>query len=107
MANVLKMKLIKAGNQAEVVVGGKDAIAALDKNKYSLVMLDLMMPKFDGFKVLESMKENGNKTPVFVLSNLSQPEDEKRARALGAKEYFVKSDISLTDVVKKILDAVK
>ncbi|MFA6130872.1 MAG: response regulator [Patescibacteria group bacterium] len=102
MAKALELKLTKEGFVVEIAVDGEGALAKLRKEKYQLVLLDLVLPKLDGFGVLEAMKKEGIKTPAIVSTNLSQEEDEARTRALGAKDFFVKSDTSITDVVKHI-----
>ncbi|MBP9864398.1 response regulator [Patescibacteria group bacterium] len=61
-----------------------------------------MMPVCDGFAVLERMKEYGYKVPVMVLTNLSQAEDEKRARDLGAKDFIIKSNTPIIDIIQKV-----
>jgi DNA-binding response OmpR family regulator len=61
------------------------------------------MPNVDGFKVLEFLQENHIPTPVIVLSNLGQAEDEKRAKELGAIDFLVKSNISIKDIIEKTL----
>jgi DNA-binding NarL/FixJ family response regulator len=53
---------------------------------------------------LEQVKKNNLNTKIIVASNLSQPEDVERAKELGAVDYFVKSDTSIIEVVKKIKD---
>ncbi len=102
MARALELKLTHSGYDAFATFNGEEAIAALEKQKYDVLLLDLMMPKVDGFGVLESMRKRGDKTPVIVLTNLSQPEDEKRAKDLGAKEFFVKSNIPIAEIVERI-----
>lgn len=56
----------------------------------------------DGFGVLEALKKKGDKILVIVSTNLSQEGDIEKDKALGAKDYFVKSDWKLEDVVKKV-----
>lgn len=106
MANALKIKLTRAGYDVTLAYDGNQALKSLGKDKFSLLLLDIMMPKCDGFQVLEGMKKAGDKTKVFILSNLSQPEDEARAKSLGAKEYFVKSNVSLAEVISRINQAI-
>ena len=72
------------------------------KEKFDLILLDLIMPVMDGFELLEKMKERGLKTPVIVLTNLGQTEDAKKAKELGAVDYFIKSNTAIADVVKHI-----
>lgn len=75
--------------------------------KYDLILLDMIMPKMDGFTVLQKLKENGNKIPVIVTSNLGQDEDVKRAKDLGARDYLVKSDTPLVKIVEYIQANIK
>lgn len=77
---------------------GEEAIQKLRSNKYALVLLDLIMPLKTGFEVLEEAKKMKIKTPILIFSNLSQEEDKQRVMALGAKGYYVKSDISVGEV---------
>jgi len=102
MATALEMKLNKAGFEAKAVFEGQVAINILSKEKYNLLLLDLMMPKADGFEVMQKIKELNIKTPIIVLSNLGQEEDKKKALEAGAKDYFVKSDTPIAEIVKKV-----
>lgn len=107
MARALELKLTHAGFEAKIVFNGQDAVDVLEKESFALILLDLVMPKMDGFKVLETLQEKKIKTPVMVMSNLSQEEDEKRTRALGAKEFFVKSNTPIAFIVEKALQFLK
>jgi two-component system alkaline phosphatase synthesis response regulator PhoP len=102
IAHALELKLGGLGYDAAAVHNGQEAIERLGKQKYSLILLDLMMPKVDGFGVLAFIQKSGIKTPVIILTNLAQPEDKARAMGLGAKEYFVKADTSLATVVERV-----
>lgn len=107
MANVLSLKLGSAGFEAQVVYDGEEAITALKQLQYDLLILDLVMPRKDGFYVLEELKKLNITTPVIVMSNLGQEEDKKRAKDLGAQYYFIKSDTTLAliiEQVKKVLE---
>lgn len=102
IARALQLKLTSAGFIVELAEDGEQALEKLSHDNFDLVLLDLMMPKKDGFAVLTELKQHGNKVPVIVSSNLSQEEDTRRASTLGAKDYFVKSDIPIATVVEKI-----
>lgn len=102
ISKALILKLNHAGFDATPAYDGEEAVAALTKGKYDLVLLDLMMPKMDGFSVLAAMQTQDIKVPVIVTSNLGQEEDIKKAKDLGAKDYFVKSDTALAEIVDKI-----
>lgn len=102
IAKALKLKLEHEGYEAVVNNSGAGVVDIIKKEKPALMLLDLVMPKVDGFAVLEKLKEEKIHIPVIVLSNLSQEEDEKKAKALGAKEFFVKSNVLLNDVVDHV-----
>jgi putative two-component system response regulator len=69
-----------------------------------LVLLDLMLPKKDGFGVLEDIQKIPALAhiPIIVLSNLGQESDKERALSLGAKEYVVKVDYAIQEVIDKV-----
>lgn len=103
-ANIYKTKLKKEGIDAEVVVNGDAAMAAAKKRKPALVLCDLIMPGKDGFTMLKEIKADPKlaDVKVIVLSNLSQEEDIRRAKELGAAEYLVKARIPIQEVIDKI-----
>jgi CheY-like chemotaxis protein len=89
------------------VIGASDGemgLALAKKENPDLVLLDLILPKKDGYEVLEEMKqdENMKKIPVILLTNLENPEDIEKAFAKGVSTYLVKSNYKLEDIVKKI-----
>jgi len=97
----------KLKNENFEVVSAEDGEEALDKiisEKPDLILLDIILPKKSGFSILEELNkdENLKKIPVFIISNLGQPEDIERGKNLGAKEYFVKAGLSLEELIKKI-----
>ena len=102
MARALELKLNKSGFEAKALFNGEEALKILETEKFDLILLDLVMPKVDGFAVLTALKEREIETPIIVTSNLSQEEDFKRAKELGAKDYFVKSDTPIADIVEHI-----
>lgn len=106
LAHALELKLSKAGFTVKNAYDGEEAISFLQKEDFDVLILDLMMPKKDGFAVLEELKKMGKKTHVIVLSNLAQEEDKKKVMALGAADYFIKSNTPIniiTDHIKKVL----
>ncbi len=107
LARVLELKLTKAGFAVMIAEDGEEASKLLANEHFDLLLLDLVMPKKDGFAVLSELAGKKATLPVVVLSNLGQTEDERKAKVLGAVDYWVKADISLVDVVnriKKLLD---
>lgn len=102
LTKALELKLSHEGFSVKSAYDGLEAVEALKTGNFDLVLLDLIMPQQDGFKVLEEIQQLKIKTAVIVSSNLSQKEDIARAIALGAVDYFVKADTSLADIVEKI-----
>lgn len=90
-----KMKIVLAEN-------GEEAIRHLDTMKPDLVLLDLLMPKKDGYAVLNHIREKGINVPIIILSNLSDEIDKEKCLALGARDYFVKSDMDEDELWPKI-----
>lgn len=103
LADILAFKLKKEGFSVKIAGDGDEALQALSKGAFDLLLLDLIMPKKNGLEVLEILKAKKQKTKlkVMVITNLSQPEAEAKARALGVKVFLVKSEIPLDEVVKK------
>lgn len=103
-ALVFARKLEREGFEVVVKNDGETALEAIFERKPHLIVLDLIMPKKDGFVVLEILKGHAKlkKIPVIIATNLSQDIDEKKALKAGAVDYFVKSNISITEMVGKI-----
>lgn len=102
IAKALQLKLSLSGFEVEVASNGEEALALIKTKKFDLLLLDIMMPKMDGFTVMEEMKKLKNKTPVIVLSNLSQEDDADRAKKLGAVDFCIKSNTPLAEIIEKI-----
>ena len=102
MARALELKLENSGFKTRNVYDGKEALEVLKKNKFDLILLDLVMPNFSGFDLLLKLKQAKNKTPVIVSSNLGQEEDIKRSKDLSVLNHFVKSDTSIVELVSHI-----
>ncbi len=95
--------LTRAGYEVVSAVNGQEAIDKIKSEKPDLVLLDLIMPKKNGFEVLEEIKADQTlKMPVIILSNLSQDSDIEKAKELGAVDYIVKSNFSMKEVIKQI-----
>ena len=107
IAKALELKLTHAGYQVELAVDGEDALTKLAAGKYSMLLLDLIMPKKDGFAVLEALQTVKKKPPVIVLTNLGQEEDLERAKKLGATDYFVKADTPIAEVIDHVEEKLK
>lgn len=103
ISKVYEIKLSKEGIDVSVARDGDEAMAKV-LEKPDIIILDLMIPKKDGFSVLEDIKKNPDlaNIPIIVLSNLGQQKDQERAMALGANEYLIKVDYPIQDVIEKV-----
>lgn len=104
LANVYMMRLEVEGFEVKRVANGEEALtAALDYHP-DLVLLDVMMPKVDGFDVLDILRNTPQTggAKIIVLTALSQDSDRKRAESLGADDYLVKSQVVIADVISRI-----
>jgi DNA-binding response OmpR family regulator len=102
MSNIVANKLKLSGFEVVAASDGQAAVDNLAKGQFDLVLLDLTMPWFDGFHVLEEMKKANVKTPVIIMSNLAGQDDINKAKALGAVNYLVKTSVTPDDIVKEV-----
>jgi DNA-binding response OmpR family regulator len=105
LSHALQLKLQHEGYEVASATNGQECLEMLEDGNFSVLLLDLMMPVMDGFQVLEQISKQQVRPAVFVLSNLSQHEDEQRVLSLGAKKYFVKSDTPLSVIVDEVKKA--
>jgi DNA-binding response OmpR family regulator len=96
--SVFNYQILEAGD-------GEQAVEKLVDSKPDLVLLDLLLPKLDGFKVLERLRgypdKSVSETKVMILSNLWSDKDILRAKALKVDEYYVKANSNMEDVFSK------
>ncbi|KKU91254.1 MAG: Two-component response regulator [Microgenomates group bacterium GW2011_GWA1_48_10] len=104
LLSAYKVKLTKAGFDVKTATDGEEALAILKDFTPDIILLDLVMPKMDGFDFLKKFRANETwkKIPVIVASNLGQKDDLDKARSLGASDYVIKSDLSLDALTTKI-----
>ena len=98
-------KMLESHNYEVVLAGnGREGLLKASNSNPNLILLDIMLPDIDGFDVLETIRQDEKikKIPVIIISNLGQPEDMQQGKSLGAKDYLVKSDMSLDEVVAKV-----
>ena len=100
-------RLRRHGLEVLTAVDGEEALRIARAERLDLVLLDVVMPKLEGFEVLKLLKEDAATAsiPVIVLSNLGQERDVAQAKALGAVAFLVKAHLSLQDLVDRV-DAV-
>jgi DNA-binding response OmpR family regulator len=102
LREVLATKLKEEGISASTANDGQQGLDAVKKGSFDMILLDILMPVMDGFSMLENMNSQGIKIPTVMLSNISQSEEKKRAHDLGAIDYIIKSNESLSDLVEYV-----
>lgn len=104
LAQVYKSRLELEGFDVNHAENGEVALKSAIEYKPDLILLDVMMPKINGFDVLDILRSTPQTKSVHVimLTALGQPKDLERASALGADEYLVKSQVVIGDVVSRI-----
>ena len=105
ISEIYQRKFTEAGFDILVADSGEKAVSLVKtESQIDLMLLDLIMPKMDGFEVIKVVKEGGYNPgmKIFVFSNLNQKEDQERVMKLGADGFIVKADYTPSDLVKEI-----
>jgi CheY-like chemotaxis protein len=106
MREIVVHKLSSVGLMVVEASDGKEAINQWQREQPDIVLLDLMLPELDGFKVLETMRKNHEttvaNTPVIVLSNLFSKEDIKRTKDLSVEDFLVKAYHTTEEILDRV-----
>lgn len=106
-----RIKLEMENYEVVIAEDGSVVLNLIKKEKPDLILLDILLPKKDGFEVLEEIKKNQDNDiksiPVIMLTNLSNKEDIEEAKKLGATDYFVKAKSTPEEIVEKINEVLK
>jgi two-component system copper resistance phosphate regulon response regulator CusR len=102
LSHALKLKLTHEGYDVEVAGDGEEGVQMASGTKFDLILIDIIMPKMDGFAALSALKSKGNKSAIIVLSNLGQQEDIEKAKQLGVLDYMVKSNTPISRIVEVV-----
>lgn len=104
LVELFSTALKRAGFEVEVIEDGSNALDLVKSLKPDLVLLDLIIPKKDGYEVLREIKgdKSVSQTLVYIFSNLTQKDEIEKAMKLGAKDYLIKSDYTPSKLVDKI-----
>lgn len=107
LAAMYQLKLEASGYKVEVVHSGPACLAYIDRKKPSLIILDILLPKLNGFQVLKEMRKNKalSETPIIILTNLVEADvnmSRELAISLGVTDYLVKSKVTPNEVVARV-----
>lgn len=109
LRKLYRNKLTLAGLEVIEAINGEEGLNKVKTEKPSLVLLDIILPRKSGFDVLIELKGN-EKTrdiPVIILSVLGQTQDIIKGMTLGAEDYLIKSNITISEVVTKVREYLK
>lgn len=83
---------------------GEKGLSLAAEEKPDIILLDILLPKMNGFEVLKELKNNKetNQIPVILLTNLSQKNEIEQGLALGAQDYLIKAHFMPSEVMDKI-----
>ena len=102
LTSMYKLSLHQSDREITLASDGLQAVSLIDKEQPDLLILDLLMPKMDGFAVLNHIREKHYRFPVIILSNVQDTMDQKKCLELGAKDFYCKSDTDLDGLVEKV-----
>jgi CheY-like chemotaxis protein len=102
-----EMALKRQGYTVLTAADGEEALRTAQSELPDLILLDLIMPKLNGFDVLQALKKDAPTAhiPVIILSNLGQDRDVQQAMDAGASAYLIKTDLSLQALVQRVEEA--
>jgi two-component system, OmpR family, response regulator len=101
LAEALQFSLVQSGYAVDWVANGIAADEALKDDVFGLVILDLGLPKLDGFEVLKRLRRRNPSMPVLILSGREKPEEKVLGLDLGADDYLVKP-FSLSELQARV-----
>lgn len=110
LREVYSKKFTIAGYEIRTAQNGEEAIAEITKKEPDILILDINMPVLDGFGVLERFPKDQRNYPVILLTNFADEKNRERGSALGADDYFIKSEMTirkLLEMVENVLKAKK
>ena len=87
---LFKAVLENAGYTVSLATNGADALELMDKNHFDLVVLDIMMPKMDGYEFTKTLRENQNNLPILMVSAKQLPKDKHKGFMVGTDDYITK-----------------
>ena len=109
LSEMYSTKLIQEKFEVDFATDGKEAIKKAREARPDLILLDIVLPKMDGFEVLAEIKKDPQlrNIQVIALTNLGQKEEVEKGLKLGADDYIVKAHFTPTEVINKIKQVIK
>lgn len=104
LSDMYSTKLAESGFEVELAVDGEEGLAKIKEKKPDLVLLDIVLPKKDGFEIMQEVRKDESLKNVLIiaLTNLGQKEEVEKGMKLGANDYIIKAHFTPTEVDAKI-----
>lgn len=104
LAEIYQKKFEMEGFKVSMAGNGEQGLNDAKKKKPDIILLDILLPKLDGFAVLEALKKDvgAKNIPVILLTNLGQKDDVERGLKEGANDYLIKTHFKPSEVVDKV-----
>ena len=102
LRSLYEKKFSMNGYPIRVAADGEEAIKAIEAEKPDLLLLDIHMPKIDGFQILQKYPRATRGFPIILLTNFGEPEYKLRGIELGADDYFVKKDMTIRSLLEMV-----
>ena len=105
IADALKRQIVDAGIEVDVIDNGKEGLEKISSKEYDLILLDVLMPEFDGIAVLEAMradKEKYGDPKVIVITNNSTTETKEKVELMGISTFYDKGTMSAAELIENI-----
>jgi len=102
LTDLLMAKLTREGFTMESAPDGEAGFEKIKSWQPDMILLDIQMPKMDGYEVLEKMNETNISIPVIIISNSGQTVEIEKTKRLGAVDHLIKTEFNPDDVVRKV-----
>lgn len=105
ISDLLQKKLDKEGYEVSIAKDGKEGLKTIREIWPDLILLDIGMPRMEGFEVMEEMNKDPalKRIPVIVISDSGQPVELNRAQGLGAKDWLIKTEFDPQELINKVV----
>jgi len=102
LVDLLVEKLKKEDYEVDFAIDGEAGYNKVGEFNPDLILLDIVMPKMDGYEVLEKLNKEKNKVPIIIISNSGQPVEIEKTKKLGAVGHLIKTEFNPIDVINKV-----
>lgn len=108
LGQMYSAKFGREGYDVHNAENGSDGVKMARELRPDIILLDIIMPKMDGFAALKELrkKEETKNIPVILLTNLGQDKDIEKGKKLGANDYFIKANHTPAEIVEKVREMI-